>query len=108
MQTRMKPQFFLLLLCRFLLVIFLLAPSIATLIDFTEEKIAFMDLSEEENNKEGEKKADDKELFFQNTLNHKCTVFAQKLNKLNHLIILYKGSYSDIFLPPPKRLGSLA
>ncbi|MDT0606464.1 hypothetical protein [Croceitalea rosinachiae] len=88
-----------------MLVISILAPSIEALCKSDHESAVTMDLNEEENNKkETEKKFDENELFFSNSIENKSIYLTQQLTRNQAYLLFYADVSTEIILPPPKRV----
>jgi hypothetical protein len=88
-----------------LLVVSKLAPSIEALCKSDYETMLVIDLNEEENNsKESEKKFDQKELFFTNSIESRSLYLGQENIRSQTYLLSYSDFSSEIILPPPKSL----
>jgi hypothetical protein len=88
-----------------LLVVSILAPSIEALCKSDYETMLVIDLNEEENNsKESEKKFDQKELFFTNSIESRSLYLGQEHIRSQTYLLSYSDFSSEIILPPPKSL----
>ncbi len=88
-----------------MLVISILAPSIEILCKSSSDNILAMDFNEEENNnKESEKKFDQKELFFSNSVEKSSFSLFKEITKSQTSLLSYSDFSADIVLPPPKNL----
>jgi hypothetical protein len=88
-----------------LLVVSILAPSIEALCKSDYETMLVIDLNEEENNsKESEKKFDQKELFFTNSIESRSLYLGQENIRSQTYLLSYSDFSSEIILPPPKSL----
>ena len=86
-----------------MLVISILAPSIEALCKSDYESALVIDLNEEENNKnEAEKKFDENELFFSNSIENKSLYLTQELTRSQLSLLPYSDISTEIVLPPPK------
>lgn len=87
-----------------LLVVSILAPSVEALYTSDSESILVMDLNEEENGKETEKKFDEKEMFFSNSIVNKTFFYKEQLTAAQTYSLIYSEVSTEVVLPPPKRL----
>lgn len=87
-----------------MLVISILAPSIEALCKSDYESALVIDLNEEENNSETEKKFDENELFFSNSIENRSLYLTQELIRNQISLLLYSDISTEIVLPPPKSL----
>ena len=88
-----------------ILVASILAPSIEALYTSDHESTFIMDLNEEENNKEAEKKFDEKELYFSNAIENRSLYLTQQLTANQIYLLFYSDVSSEIVLPPPKAMA---
>lgn len=87
-----------------MLVISILAPSIEVLCKSDYESALVIDLNEEENNSETEKKFNENELFFSNSIENRSLHLTQELIRNQISLLLYSDISTEIVLPPPKSL----
>lgn len=97
----MKPYLYLFL--PLLLAILVVAPPIFTLVDYSEDNIALVDMGDEGKNKEAEKELDEKEFFIEKTLLLETIYLAHKNASFCFPFAEYRNIKGDILLPPPER-----
>ncbi|GGG37999.1 hypothetical protein GCM10011414_04150 [Croceivirga lutea] len=98
----MKAKFIYKIVLALVLTSSLLAPTVASIINISTEKVTFLDLSDEENNSENEKKYDEKELFFEKSQQLLGILLPQEQNFKSLLGFLHQTVTKEILLPPPE------
>lgn len=98
----MKPKFIYNIVLVLVLTSSLLAPTVASVVNITSEKVTFLDLNDEENNSENEKKYDEKELFLEK-LHHSLSILLPQEQNYKPLIrFTHQSVTKEILLPPPE------
>ncbi|WP_139063734.1 hypothetical protein [Flagellimonas eckloniae] len=90
-----------------MLIFSILAPSVLPLLDKDYDMFVFLDNSEEEKSKEkeSEKKFDEKDMFYTNSLVSNCDYFQNQSQNYAIYINFSSDFKADILLPPPRKLA---
>ncbi|MEM6865323.1 MAG: hypothetical protein AAF575_09075 [Bacteroidota bacterium] len=82
----------------------ILAPSVLSLMDESNEIVLLKDTNEEENNNENEteKQGDEKDMFLKNTYPSKSLVIQFQVHSYVEYELYHSDFIEDILLPPPR------
>ncbi|WP_411029173.1 hypothetical protein [Spongiimicrobium sp. 3-5] len=86
----------------FLLIASILAPSVVTLLDNSENTMWVVDFNEEEKKKEEKKELVEKDFFLHFSDLHTNLLLKEKIDDNNFRVVLYTDYATEILLPPPE------